>query len=44
MAFDMGLEQDGVCPVTGFGVVVMGFWVLEEVVVAVASLVTRTYH
>jgi hypothetical protein len=44
VAFDMGLEPDGVCPVTGFVVVVTGFWVLEGVVVAVASLVTGTYH
>jgi hypothetical protein len=44
VAFDMGLEQDGVCPATGLRVVVTGFRVLEEVVVAVASLVTGTYR
>jgi hypothetical protein len=43
LAFGMGLEQDGVCPVTGFVVVVTGFWVLE-VVMAVASLVTGSYR
>jgi hypothetical protein len=43
VAFGMGLEQDGVCPTTGFVVVVTGFWVLKEVVVA-ASLVTGTYR
>jgi hypothetical protein len=44
VAFGTGLERDWVSPVTGFVLVVTGFWMLEKVVVAVASLVTGTYR
>jgi hypothetical protein len=41
VSFDKGVEQDVVCPLTCFVVVVTGFWVPEVVMVAVASLVMR---